>query len=448
MRRPTIEQLAADLGATDPVPTDDGLRALCPACMTGAALTITTPVPGTGATLSCASGCHLGDIAEARGLTQARLDAFLESATTRDAPAAASNLAAGLLDRHDLSSLPAAEPLIADTLDRRTVAFLAGAPGSYKTFTALAWACSIATGTAWLGRQAEPGKVLYVAAEGTGGLDARVTAWERHNGMTVPAGKLTVFPDALPLADPEVLEGVCRLAAAEDYDLVVVDTLARAAHGLVEESSKDMGLLMDAAHRVRRATTRGTVLFLHHSSKSGATLRGSSALEGASDTVWTSTRKGRGVLLRCVRAKDRDFDADVFDLAPNASGDSIVLALRDDTEQDKTPGGLREETLTVWRDLDQTFGAARQTFSRSEAFRAVREAARDDATGLSDATLRRRLNDLLELGTVVRVAAPSGSRADRFTLARDTAERHGLPLHNVMRDDGDTFLDAVTAPAA
>jgi hypothetical protein len=53
----------------------------------------------------------------------------------------------GILSRAELGTLPHVEPLIENTLDRRSMALLAGYWGSGKSFLALDWACCVATGT-------------------------------------------------------------------------------------------------------------------------------------------------------------------------------------------------------------------------------------------------------------------------------------------------------------
>src|SRR4051794_4541821 len=67
-------------------------------------------------------------------------------------PSVAEQLRGQLLARADLTNLPEPEPLIENTLDRRTIALLAGHTGTGKSFIALDWACCVATGHAWQGR--------------------------------------------------------------------------------------------------------------------------------------------------------------------------------------------------------------------------------------------------------------------------------------------------------
>jgi RecA-family ATPase len=65
--------------------------------------------------------------------------------------------------------------------------------------------------------------------------------------------------------------------------LAVVDTLARCFVGGEENSARDMGRFVAAADRLRTATGAAALL-LHHVSRHGGAIRGSTALPGALDT--------------------------------------------------------------------------------------------------------------------------------------------------------------------
>ncbi len=67
-----------------------------------------------------------------------------------------------LLTDEDLDSLQPPTYLIDSTLVAGSLAALVGAPGHYKTFLALDWALSVATGCAWNGKKAAPGLVVYI----------------------------------------------------------------------------------------------------------------------------------------------------------------------------------------------------------------------------------------------------------------------------------------------
>ncbi len=93
------------------------------------------------------------------------------------------------LDSNDLDTIAPVLPLIDGVLNQGSITWLSGKFGTYKTFVALGWACSVATGRPWAGRLvAEPGPVVYVAAEGHSGLKSRVRAWTSHFGTDIPRG--------------------------------------------------------------------------------------------------------------------------------------------------------------------------------------------------------------------------------------------------------------------
>src|SRR5829696_4145564 len=60
--------------------------------------------------------------------------------------------------------------LVEGILAEGAFAALYGKPGVYKSFFALELSFSIATGLTWAGRPVRSGRVIYIAAEGTGGL--------------------------------------------------------------------------------------------------------------------------------------------------------------------------------------------------------------------------------------------------------------------------------------
>ena len=60
---------------------------------------------------------------------------------------------------------------------------LYGAPGEGKTFVTIDLALSIAAGVDWHGREVKQGAVVYIAAEGGGGVKARARAWLKHHGV-------------------------------------------------------------------------------------------------------------------------------------------------------------------------------------------------------------------------------------------------------------------------
>ncbi|WP_131822932.1 AAA family ATPase, partial [Mycobacteroides chelonae] len=214
-------------------------------------------------------------------------------------------LAKRLLNRTALRDLPDPEPLINETIDRGTVGLLYGAWGTFKTFTALDWAASVATGRPWQGRATRKSRVLYIAAEGAFGLKARIHAWEAGWDTTLGDEDLFVLPDPVNLARPAEVAEVAALINWGGYGLIVFDTLARCTVGLEENSAQDVGLVIDRLYKLRDVTPdgRGTVLAVHHAGKAG-TLRGSSAYEAGVDLVYRTTREDPHIALTREKRKD------------------------------------------------------------------------------------------------------------------------------------------------
>jgi hypothetical protein len=106
------------------------------------------------------------------------------------------------LTRSDLRAMPAPQPLIVNTLDQGTTALLYGKWGTAKTFIALDWAASVATGRRWQSRATEQHRVLYVAAEGVWGFRSRVDAWETGWSTTIGDDGFTMIPRPVNLMKP------------------------------------------------------------------------------------------------------------------------------------------------------------------------------------------------------------------------------------------------------
>lgn len=215
-------------------------------------------------------------------------------------------LRARLLSTPDLIDLPAPRFLIDGVLVQNTLAVLWGKPGANKSFVAVDWAMSLGSGSWWTGRAVSEGthRVLYLAGEGGAGLGRRADAWlEDRSIHTSP--NVEWLPGSVNLLDRGWAEAAVALAVEMEPVLVVVDTLARAMSGGDENSTRDMGVLIDVAGAIQQQTS-SSVLLVHHDTKAGGTMRGSSALLGAVDTSIECRADGRAVTLRCEKQKDAE----------------------------------------------------------------------------------------------------------------------------------------------
>lgn len=234
----------------------------------------------------------------------------------------------------DLDALPTPAPLIDNVIDQGTLAVLYGPWGLGKTFVAIDWAASVATGRPWQGRPTKQAKVLYIAAEGAQGFKKRLSAWQHAWNRTIPGDHFIVYPDAVNLMDRSGVAELLGLVRYDGYEFVVVDTLARCTEGADENTSRDMGMAIGSLDRIRRAT--GTVLAVHHPRKDGITLRGSSAIEGAADTVYAMRKRDTGFILERTKRKDGRL-VDHHHLKLVGAGDSCIV----EVDRAHTTDGLK-----------------------------------------------------------------------------------------------------------
>jgi hypothetical protein len=189
-----------------------------------------------------------------------------------------------LLDRTGIKKLSPPEYLVDQYLVRDTLAMLVAEPGVGKSFLAIDWMMHIASGRDWLGhrvKKAEP--VLYLIAESPNSFGPRVSAWEQYHQLT-ESDELepTVFlPIPANLSDPADIAELVEIIDEIRPGLIVVDTLARSTTGAEENSSKDMGIVINNADELRRVCG-SCVLLIHHTGHTEKGRgRGSSAVYGA-----------------------------------------------------------------------------------------------------------------------------------------------------------------------
>jgi hypothetical protein len=211
-----------------------------------------------------------------------------------------------LLRLTDLRQLKPPPPLIDGLLYRDTLAQIAGPPGSYKSFAAIAMSCCVAVGKSFCGFDVPaPGNVLYVAVEGASGLNARILAWCEAWGVDPEQlyERLTILPVPVQLGNAEVVGQAAEVVTEVEAEMMVLDTRARCTVGLEENSATQQGIAIEAAEEIRRAFAC-TVLGVHHSPRAGGAGRGSNAWDGA---VWSDLRmegKGLQAIIRCEKHKD------------------------------------------------------------------------------------------------------------------------------------------------
>jgi hypothetical protein len=232
----------------------------------------------------------------------------------RDTPSAAPptpHLSANrfrLLDRAAIMAQPPIRWRVKGLLATTGIAAIFGPSGSAKSFLAKDLGASIALGQDWFGHRTTQCDVTYVMLEGEGGLRNRVEAWEVHNGKLLPAG-FKALAQPFQLAEPEQVEELG--AILPPGGVVIIDTLNRAAPGMDENSSQDMGRILAGMKRLQEITG-GLVIVVHHTGKDASKgLRGHSSLKAALDGAIEVERSAVGRSWSAAKVKDGEDDKQV-----------------------------------------------------------------------------------------------------------------------------------------
>jgi hypothetical protein len=300
-------------------------------------------------------------------------------------------LRAELLTPAQIKARPNPVPLVAGLLDMDTLAWLIAEPGSYKSFVALDLAGHVAAGQVWQGRRVRQGPVLYLAAEGAGGMTLRVRAWESEHGEMADAVRFLPRP-VLVRNEPAWLalrDLVKEIAPA----LVILDTQARVTTGMEENSAKEMGMFIDAAEALRLAAG-SCVLVIHHVGRSGGDARGSSAIDGAQGTELKLVKKD-GLTAELTLDKQKD-----------AADDTVMLLRLRRVEQGTDPETGRDLSSLVVLRADPFGPAVRPaapppdweanaTPNQADVVAALRE--HSDSAGASHTEARQWINERRKL---------------------------------------------------
>jgi hypothetical protein len=215
------------------------------------------------------------------------------------------------VDREALDHVPPARWLIPGVLPQDAFAILFGPPGTFKSFIALDWALTVATGGSFPQTHAfrveDPGPVLYILGEGRASFVKRVKAWEQAHLGGRKADRF-ILADPVPLV-AEAIEGFIDGALEmhpEGYKLVVVDTVARAMQGLNENAQEHASKFTAMTQRLQ-AELGATLLAIHHSGQGDDTrAKGSMEFQGAPDAIFGVHRKGKEKSVSLFNTKQKD----------------------------------------------------------------------------------------------------------------------------------------------
>lgn len=151
-----------------------------------------------------------------------------------------------LIPAHRLDEIPAPAMYIRKLMPDRAVGFLNGRSGSYKSFVLVALAHAIATGRPVMGRPeltvARPGKVLYVAGEGSAGVALRIRAAAARWGEL--DDRVALLRRTVDLGSERAVADLYDTAARLEFTHVFIDTFRQATPGVKENDNTELSIVI------------------------------------------------------------------------------------------------------------------------------------------------------------------------------------------------------------
>ncbi len=221
------------------------------------------------------------------------------------------------------------------------VAFIYGPSSVGKTFLMVHVGLAIAAGKPIAGEKTVQCGVVYCAAEAGEGVNTRVSQAKASMNLpdTTPFSLLTMAPNMGEKND-DTEELIRAIKSAEDrdqtqYQVVILDTLARVMTGLDENSTKDAGIFITNAERLAHELN-ALVIVVHHSGKNVDNgMRGSSALLGAANTVLKIAERGDYTWLNIEKQRDGSdnlgfsFQRKTVEVGTDQDGENVTTCVLD-----------------------------------------------------------------------------------------------------------------------
>ncbi|MDN8615486.1 AAA family ATPase [Variovorax ginsengisoli] len=272
-----------------------------------------------------------------------------------------------LLSGEDLHDLPSPAYCVRGVLPAVGLAALFGPSGSGKSFLGFDLGAAIPAGNRWFDCRVNPAPVVYLALEGEAGFKLRAQAWEASRGRPLPEGFQMVL-QPFKLTDPQDVHDLASVLPAGA--VLFIDTLNRAAPAADENSSRDMGAILEAA-KLLQSMTGGLVVLVHHTGKDSTRgLRGHSSLLAAMDAAIEVSRDGDRREWRVAKSKDgqdgevHSFKLRVETLGIDEHGDPITSCVVD---RDTAAQDVRTAKLPQGGNQRLVFDALRPLFKNGRA---------------------------------------------------------------------------------
>ena len=204
--------------------------------------------------------------------------------------------------------------LVDGMIKQQSLVMFGGMPSGGKTYLAIELMLSVASGKPFLGqRSVKQGDAVFVACEGRDSVLRRISAWSRlKNDSTYVKGAYISSREIVVTAPEEAdisVEQYAREMEAQGINprIFFIDTMNYSLGSAKENDANDMTqyFLKIANGLITRFGC--TVVLLHHTSKDGADIRGSSTIRGALDALFLVSRDSAGIFT-VKNDKHKDLD--------------------------------------------------------------------------------------------------------------------------------------------
>lgn len=254
--------------------------------------------------------------------------------------------------------------IIKNWIAENSISVVYGPSNVGKSFFCMSLAYHIAAGEEWVGNKIKRGSVLYLATEGGRAFENRLYALHEKHGFNDVS--LAVRPSPINLYDAD--EDIAKIEAImaeigrrmEPVTVLVIDTLARATAGQMDENNNSEMSKLIAGLDAIRERTGVHIMLVHHSGKDTSKgARGASALRAACDTEieLSFDEETRVRTARATKQRDMETGAEInfvlqiVELGEDADGDQVTTciireATREEMEEaqsDNKPTGKNQK---------------------------------------------------------------------------------------------------------
>jgi KaiC/GvpD/RAD55 family RecA-like ATPase len=238
--------------------------------------------------------------------------------------------------------------IIKNWITENSISVVYGPSNVGKSFFCMSLAYHIAAGEEWINSKVKRGSVLYLATEGGRAFENRLYALHEAHGFNEVS--LAVRPSPINLYDAD--EDIAKVEAImaeigkrmEPVTVLVIDTLARATAGQMDENNNSEMSKLIAGLDAIRERTGVHIMLVHHSGKDASKgARGASALRAACDTEieLSFDEETRVRTARATKQRDMETGAEinfvlqVVELGEDADGDQVTTCIIREATQEE-----------------------------------------------------------------------------------------------------------------